>query len=788
MRPSALTTKVVVVGVALVAVLIALGATTASAAEPSCHGSVLYTAAHEDDTLLFESPDLLRDIESGRCVVTIFLTAGDAGRAEPYWVGREEGAEASYAAMAEVADEWEASTVAAAGHEVRLMTLKQAPRIKIVFMRLPDGSVEGEGWERYGFQSLMKLWNGVRPPAKPAINSMTTVDGSQAYSYNGLIRTLAVLINTYEPTQIATQNFDSGFFEGDHQDHIATGYFIRAASLLYAQPHRLLAYVGYPTYEEAENVFGELLELKSFPFYTYGADDSDACTSAKSCSETPYASWLSRQYVAGTETTGVVADAGYGQTSWPELTVELNGSESSGAGGAPLRYAWTQTGGPAVKLVDADTATPTFVAPDHPTLLTFSLTVAEELTESAPDTVLVRLPSSEPNPVAVVGPEQTVDSGAAVSLEGSESFDPNSLPLTYEWQQTAGPTVVLSDSTTAMPSFVAPTGPVELEFSLVVSNGSENSDPATVKIGVRGIAPSFTSEAEAGFTIGVEDSFTIETAGSPEPAITLASGTLPAGLELEDRGGGTATISGVPTAGTAAPGSSRIYSIELSAENSVATATQELELTVVAPPDPPAPEPPPPAGPVPPRTEETPSTPSALAPPSLPSLGTRYAFSGVPLNLPITAAGTPLPTLSLAASDPTGVVLRQLAPGSATLGGRFPAPGTKQVTVVVTNSVGSVNSTLTVVVVPPPRLSRALVAVPVGASSRRGVSVLSRIPYGVKCAGGLPSGARCLVRGGRVIVQAGPAVATGTYRLAVKISTGAGVVRRSLLVKVGPAR
>src|ERR1019366_7221456 len=58
------------------------------------------TVAHADDSLLFQSPSLLQNIQSNSYVRTVHLTAGDDGLGESYWSEREAGMEAAYAQMA----------------------------------------------------------------------------------------------------------------------------------------------------------------------------------------------------------------------------------------------------------------------------------------------------------------------------------------------------------------------------------------------------------------------------------------------------------------------------------------------------------------------------------------------------------------------------------------------------------------------------------------------------------------------------------------------------------------
>ena len=94
-------------------------------------GKTMNIVAHEDDDLLFLSPDLLRDIGAGRCVRTVFVTAGDAaervgGTADQrsvYWHAREAGSRAAYALMSGVRNSWDRSHVLVDGHRIVMFTL-----------------------------------------------------------------------------------------------------------------------------------------------------------------------------------------------------------------------------------------------------------------------------------------------------------------------------------------------------------------------------------------------------------------------------------------------------------------------------------------------------------------------------------------------------------------------------------------------------------------------------------------------------------------------------------------
>lgn len=101
---------------------------------------------------------------------------------------------------------------------------------------------------------------------------------------------------------------------------------------------------------------------------------------------------------------------------------------------------------------------------------------------------VVLLGTTVAQPVADAGPDQNVAANALVNLNGTPSDGGGAgAPYTYQWTQTSGTTVTLSDATAEDPTFTAPATSGTLVFEFVVTDtAAVPSDPDTVTINVLG--------------------------------------------------------------------------------------------------------------------------------------------------------------------------------------------------------------------------------------------------------------------------------------------------------------
>ena len=186
-----------------------------------------------------------------------------------------------------------------------------------------------------------------------------------------------------------------------------------------------------------------------------------------------------------------VANAGKDSCTDFAGIVTLDGSASSDADDGSASYLWRQVSGPQVSLEQADSPIAAFMAPDSAqgaASLVFELTVTDFTGLVSRDQVTVNVVSTNNPPVANAGRNVAAPSSAKVTLNGSASSDPEGKLATYQWTQTAGPPVVLTDAASATPSFVAPgltSGSVVLVFKLTVTDAGGLSSTGKCAVTVR---------------------------------------------------------------------------------------------------------------------------------------------------------------------------------------------------------------------------------------------------------------------------------------------------------------
>ena len=224
-----------------------------------------------------------------------------------------------------------------------------------------------------------------------------------------------------------------------------------------------------------------------------------------------------------------VANAGMDQTVASGARVTLEGSGSDDDGIASWFWERTDgTGDDTVTLTDEMTAMPGFTAEiltPGATAVThiFELVVTDKKgIKSDPATVTVTVLSPL---VANAGDDQSVGSGATVTLRGSGStVSDSNRTVAYAWERTSGTgtdTVMLSDKTMLEPTFTADTlmvGDTEVThiFTLTVTDNrgsTQASDTVTVTVTAPTL-PALTANAGLDKTVASEGTVTLDGSGT----------------------------------------------------------------------------------------------------------------------------------------------------------------------------------------------------------------------------------------------------------------------------------
>ena len=258
-----------------------------------------YFAAHEDDWQLFMNPNAYIDVHrTSTKVVFVYMTAGDAGaglgnagRSQPYYLARENGAKLSVKFMVDAEKEPAIAVNSVASFSGHPISKWRYGNTVSYFLRLPDGNPQGTGYSTTGQQSLKRLRDG-------AISKITAIDSSTAYQgWNDLKATLRALIDHERGNAVSVwvnlSDTDTVKNVGDHQDHLHTARGVLEAIADLPCINKVF-YLDYVTERLPENMSASEREIEAGTFgaLVVGLTALDH----RSPWDTLHRSWLSRHY------------------------------------------------------------------------------------------------------------------------------------------------------------------------------------------------------------------------------------------------------------------------------------------------------------------------------------------------------------------------------------------------------------------------------------------------------------------------------------------------------------
>ncbi|MHC1743206.1 MAG: PKD domain-containing protein [Syntrophobacteraceae bacterium] len=209
--------------------------------------------------------------------------------------------------------------------------------------------------------------------------------------------------------------------------------------------------------------------------------DNAGATATDTCNVN--VTWVNQPPIANVGQTTISAAEG--------ASVRLDGSASTDPDDGIASYRWVKRLGPAITLTNASTAYATFTAPSvdvNGTSFTFELTVTDNGGLRSTAQKIVNVTNTNASPKANAGPDQSVSEGEVVTLDASDSSDPDDGIGGYRWTQIAGPTAsFLTPTTETVAAFGSPqvgsTG-ASLTFRLTVTDcgGLQNTDTCVVSV------------------------------------------------------------------------------------------------------------------------------------------------------------------------------------------------------------------------------------------------------------------------------------------------------------------
>ena len=183
-----------------------------------------------------------------------------------------------------------------------------------------------------------------------------------------------------------------------------------------------------------------------------------------------------------------IVDAGISRAVNEQTVITLPGSAID-PDGTISGYNWTQLTGPAVTLLNANTATAEFTSPtvltaNSPTVLSFLLTVTDDKGATGTSETSVGVLAVNESPSVNAGSDVSVNEITSVTLSGSAQDRDGSI-TTYQWTQTGGSAVTLT-TTDETATFTTPRLKTTdtLSFRLTATDNEEATGNDEVRVTV----------------------------------------------------------------------------------------------------------------------------------------------------------------------------------------------------------------------------------------------------------------------------------------------------------------
>lgn len=172
----------------------------------------------------------------------------------------------------------------------------------------------------------------------------------------------------------------------------------------------------------------------------------------------------------------------------PTNSVTLNGSASKDSDGYISKYAWSKVSGPSQFMILSPSSAITIINNLVAGTYVFRLTVTDNTGATANDDITVIVlnatsPGNQP-PVAIPGNDFSVQLPKPITLDGSNSYDPDGTIVSYKWKKESGPssfTLVTPNAATTELRNVVP-GVYVFRLTVIDDKGAGNNETIAVTV------------------------------------------------------------------------------------------------------------------------------------------------------------------------------------------------------------------------------------------------------------------------------------------------------------------